>query len=140
MNELVPAKLIELQEAMLRLPQATVFETSHYWADGMYCRRVWRPRGSLIVGKVHKKEHLLLCTLGKVVVTNGLDKFVILAGEVRVCVPGTKRATLALEDSVLVTVHRAEMTDDLETLENELTQYEPSPFGPGNVLRQELLS
>lgn len=37
------------------LPQVDLNE-QHLFADGMYCRQVSMPAGSLIVGHVHKKE------------------------------------------------------------------------------------
>ena len=45
-----------LQAEMVKLPQLEV-ETEHYFSNGMYCRKLIRPAGTLIVGKVHKKPH-----------------------------------------------------------------------------------
>jgi hypothetical protein len=49
--------------------------------------------------------------------------------------PGTKRAVLALEDSVCLTVHRTDKTD-LAEIEAELIEYDPTAlFGPDNKLK-----
>jgi hypothetical protein len=33
----------------------------------MYCRKVTRSAGTLIVGKVHKKQHFFLCAAGEII-------------------------------------------------------------------------
>ena len=77
--------------AMMNLPQVQL-QTAHFFADGMYARAVYRPAGTLIVGKVHKREHFYIVTKGSVQVS----KDVYRAGTVIVSKPGTKRAVLAL--------------------------------------------
>jgi quercetin dioxygenase-like cupin family protein len=97
-------------------------EMRHFYADGMYCRVCKREAGVVIVGKVHKKEHLYIVAAGSVAVTNGDDAPVIYqAGEVIVSKPGTKRAVVALEDSICMTVHRTDKTD-LDEIEEELIE------------------
>ena len=51
-----------LQREMLKLPQIEP-ETKHHFADGMYARELFRKAGTLIVGKVHKKEHFFVLAL-----------------------------------------------------------------------------
>lgn len=110
-----------LQKAVSELPQAKL-ETSHYWADGMYCRFLPRPAGTLIVGKVHKKEHFYVVCCGTVSITNGEDPAVEVTGpRVIVSKPGTKRAVLAMTDAVCMTVHRTDKTD-LDEMEAELIE------------------
>jgi len=54
-----------LQAEMVKMPQATLV-TDHFFSPGMYCRRVFRPAGTLIVGKVHKQPHFFLCAKGEI--------------------------------------------------------------------------
>ena len=105
---------------MLKLPQLEL-KTEHYFADGMYCRVLSRPKDALIVGKVHKREHFYIVCTGLVRVTTDDGVRDIPGGTVLVSKPGTKRAVLALEDSVCLTVHRTEKTD-LEEIETELIE------------------
>ncbi|MCR4308158.1 MAG: hypothetical protein NUV80_06385 [Candidatus Berkelbacteria bacterium] len=127
-------KVKELQAAMLKMPQLEL-PTFHYFADGLYARVVKRPAGTLIVGKIHKKEHLYIVTKGKVRVASDTGSVIYEAGDVIISKPGTKRAVLALEDSICMTVHRCEETD-LEKIEEELVENEEqSLFGPGNKLK-----
>jgi len=128
-------KVERLQDEMLKLPQAELV-TNHYFADGMYAREVYRPAGCLIVGRVHKKEHFYIVTKGRIRVTtdDGVKEFV--APAVLISKPGTKRAVLALEDSVCMTVHRT-MKKSLKNVERELVEPEPaSPYGLGNKLKE----
>jgi len=119
-----------LQEALLKFPQVE-FPTQHHWADGMYLRWVYRPKGALIIGKVHKKEHFYLVIMGCV----QIEKTIYNAPSLIISQPGTKRAVLALEDSVCITIHRTEHRD-LEKIEAELVEAdESSPYLPGNILK-----
>jgi hypothetical protein len=60
-----------LQHEMIKMPQAEL-ETEHYFSGGMYCRKLIRPAGTLIVGKVHKKDHFFMAP--KVRLLLGLKK------------------------------------------------------------------
>ncbi len=123
-----------LQAEMLKLPQVEL-RTEHYFADGMYAREVERPAGTLIVGKVHKKEHFYIVTKGAIRVTTDDGVKDVRAPAVLVCKPGTKRAVLALEDSVCMTVHRT-MKKSLKNVERELVEDETTPFTLGNKLKE----
>ncbi len=110
-----------LQAEMADLPQLEL-ETLHFFCDGMYARVVARPAGALIVGKVHKKPHFYIVTKGRVAVTDGDGPAREYgAGAVIVSQPGTKRAVLALEDSICMTVHRTDKKN-LEKMEKELIE------------------
>jgi SET domain-containing protein len=115
-------RVLRLQEIVGRMPQAEL-ETFHYFADGMYARVLPRKEGTLIVGKVHKREHFYIVAKGSVkVFGNGEDEAkVYTSGTVIVSRPGTKRAVYALEDSICMTVHRTEKTD-IDEIERELIE------------------
>ena len=110
-----------LQAAMSAMPQAEL-QTQHFWADGMYCRFLPRPAGTLIVGKVHRKEHLYVICSGTVRITQGDGEATEVTGPaVLVSKPGTKRAVLAMTDATCLTVHRTNRTD-LNEIEEELIE------------------
>lgn len=120
-----PRTVHDLQAVMRKMPQVEV-ETEHYFADGMYCRVVPRPAGTVIVGKVHKREHFYMVVKGAVaVVQDGAERKVYHAPSIIVSKPGTKRAVVALEDSVCLTVHRTDQTD-LAKIEEELVEHDPT--------------
>lgn len=123
-----------LQTEMVKMPQVEL-QTEHYFVPGMYCRRVYRPAGTLIVGKVHKHPHFFLCAKGEIIAwtENGMKK--LQAGDVVECNPGTKRVTLATQDSIGVTIHKTEETE-LDKIELELVEPdETSMFDSGNKLK-----
>lgn len=124
-----------LQSEMVKMPQVEL-ETEHFFSPGMYLRRVYRPAGTLIVGKVHKKPHFFLCAKGEIIAWTESGMRKLQAGDVVECQPGTKRITLATQDSIGVTVHMTDKTD-LDEIEIELVEPEPMAlFDSGNKLKQ----
>jgi quercetin dioxygenase-like cupin family protein len=87
----------------------------------MYCRRVYRSAGTLIVGKVHKEPHFFLCAKGEIIAwtENGMKK--LQAGDLIESKAGTKRVTLAVTDAIGITIHRTDKTD-LDEIEAELIE------------------
>jgi hypothetical protein len=129
------SKVELLQEAMLGLPQE-ILQTKHHFADGLYARELFIPKGMLLVGKVHKKEHLFFITKGdiSVMTEDGIRR--IVGPELLISKPGIKRAGYAHEDTVCITVHRTDNID-LEDIETELCEYDPTAKYIGNVLKLE---
>lgn len=124
-----------LQDEMRQMPQVEL-PTTHLFADGMYARVLPRAAGVLIVGKVHRREHFYIVAAGRVAVTDGDGPTAeFAAGTVLVSKPGTKRAVLALEDSVCLTVHRTD-SRDLDEIERELIEPDDAAlFDARNKLR-----
>ena len=119
--ELVNREQIErLQAEMIKYPQAEL-QTEHFFSSGMYCRRVYRPAGTLIVGKVHKEPHFFLCAKGEIIAWTESGMKRLQAGDVVECKPGTKRVTLAVTDAIGITIHRTDKTD-LDEIEAELIE------------------
>jgi len=135
-NNVVPSReqIDRLQSEMVNLPQVEL-PTEHYFSDGMYCRRVYRNAGTIIVGKVHKKDHFFMCVKGEILAwtEKGMKKMV--AGDIIESKSGTKRVTLATMDSIGVTVHRTDKTD-LDEIEAELIEPdETALFDSSNKLK-----
>jgi len=128
------AEINRLQGEMMKLPQAEL-KTEHYFANGMYARKVWRPAGCLIVGKVHKHEHFFMLMEGALIVWTDQGMKEIQSGTILTSKPGTKRVTLALKDSIGLTVHRTELKD-LDEIEAEIIESEPALFDARNALKE----
>ena len=121
-----------LQAAASQFPQIEL-PTEHYFANGMYCRKITMPKGSLVVGKVHTSLHLFMCVKGACTVWTELESRNFVAGDVAISQPGTKRVLLMLEDTVCITMHKTDKTDVAE-LEKELTEEDlTSMYTVGNV-------
>lgn len=133
-------EIVRLQSEMMTMPQVEL-PTEHFFADGMYCRVLFRPAGTLIVGKVHKREHFYIICSGTVKVTTDGGVKEITGPKIIVCRPGTKRAVLALTDATCLTVHRTE-SQDLDEIEAEIIEPEevPSLFDAHNRIKRKELA
>lgn len=96
-------------------------EVKHYFANGLYAREAYIPKGVVCTGKIHKHEHINIISKGAILVVTEKGKQRIDAPCTIVSPPGTKRAGYALEDTVWTTIHRTkEGMTDLEELEQYL--------------------
>ena len=109
-----------LQSEMVNMPQAEL-KTDHYFSGGMYCRRVFRSAGTLIVGKIHKEDHLFMCASGQIMAWTEQGMKTLNAGDVVESKAGTKRVTLALTDAIGITIHKTN-EKDLEIIEKQLIE------------------
>jgi quercetin dioxygenase-like cupin family protein len=119
---------------MATMPQAELV-TEHQFSPGMYMRKLFRPAGTLIVGKVHKEPHFFLCAKGEIIAWTESGMKRLQAGDVIESKPGTKRVTLAVTDAIGITIHRTDKTD-LDEIEAELIEPDPSAlFDARNKLK-----
>ena len=88
-----------------------------------YARQLFMPKGSVVVGKLHKLPHLTFLLKGRVIVVseNG-GKQELVAPLTFVSPAGVKRAFHVLEDTILTTVHLSHRNneDDLAAIEDEV--------------------
>lgn len=86
-----------------------------------YARQMFIPKGTLIVGKIHRHEHHNFLMLGKVSVATEFGKLYFEAPHVFVSEAGLKRAVYAEEDTIWVTVHLTKFgsEDQLDKIEEE---------------------
>ena len=114
---------IQRLQTELMAGQQVELTTEHYFNGGMYCRKVFRPAGTIIVGKIHKSDHLFMCTSGEIIAWSEKGMVTLKAGDVIESKAGTKRVTLAVVDSIGITVHKTDKTD-LDEIEAELIEPE----------------
>lgn len=119
-NHVSREQVERLQAEMATMPQAEL-TTKHHFSPGMYMRKVFRPAGTLIVGKVHKEPHFFLCAKGEIIAWTESGMKRLQAGDVVESKPGTKRVTLAVTDAIGITIHRTDKTD-LDEIEAELIE------------------
>jgi hypothetical protein len=133
--QMMRQKVELLQEELSKLPQYEP-ETKHYFHGGMYCREVFRHAGVLVVGAVHRKEHLYLIVSGTVAITDGEGNVQEVTGpHLFQSKPGTKRAVYAVTDALCMTFHAIEATT-IEEAEAELVEVEPnSMYSLGNQVK-----
>jgi quercetin dioxygenase-like cupin family protein len=144
MNEItenfVPSReqIDRLQAEMVKMPQAELV-TEHHFSPGMYMRKVFRPAGTVIVGKVHKEPHFFLCAMGEIAAWTENGMVTLRAGDVVESKPGTKRVTMAVTDSIGITIHRTDKID-LDEIEVELIEPDTTAlFDARNDVKERLL-
>ena len=81
------------------------------------------PAGVMITGMIHKTEHISIMLSGRMLVPDPVNggSMEIQAPIVEVAQPGIKRAGIAIEEVVWITVNPTEFTDVDEILEQIVT-------------------
>lgn len=103
-NEIAPIKpMIEkvqaLENSMKELPQVDC-PVRHYFSPGMYAREITIPKGTIVVGAIHKTENLVVVSKGRLRIVSDESTVDVEAPYTMVCKAGSKNAVAALEDSV----------------------------------------
>jgi len=128
-------QILRLQAEMSLMPQVEL-ETEHYFSGGMYCRKLTRPAGTVIVGKVHLKDHFFLCAKGEIIAWSEKGMKTLKAGDIIESKQGTKRVTYAVTDAIGITFHKTDKTD-LDEIEAELIEAdETALFDSSNKLKK----
>jgi len=91
----------------------------HKFAEGMYVREIFIPKGMLVVGKIHKKSNPVFVMKGDISIFSAEGKRRFKGGDYLISQPGEKRVGYAHEDTTWVEVF-ATCETDLEKLEEEL--------------------
>lgn len=115
-------QVVAFQKMMAQLPQAPGMETEHFFAGGMYCRRIEIPKDTIIVSKVHKTEHFFIGCVGQLRVAGQGETYIIGPGDIVPSPVGTKRVVHALTDVVVLTVHKTDKVTADSELEDELIE------------------
>ncbi len=109
----------------LRLLNDSDIIVNHFFAPGIYARSLSRRAGAFIIGHRHKKEHLNILLSGRLrIFMDGTVTEIVGPSVPFLSKAGVRKATLAIEDSVLITFHPTDETD-LDKLEEELIEKSP---------------
>lgn len=100
----------KLEQTLLALPQLSQAEmpTTHYFAGGMYGRRITIPRGAMITGRIYKFDHFEIMLEGDITIyaADGGKKrytgFNIIEAKA-----GKRQAGKAHEDTTWLTINRS---------------------------------
>ena len=89
---------------------------------GTYAREMFIPKDTLIIGKIHRHQHLNFIMKGKVSVATEFGKKYFEAPCIFVSEVGLKRAVYTEEDTIWVTVHLTEHSgeENLDKIEEEV--------------------
>ncbi len=126
--------IVDLQSAIQALPTegADVVQITaehcpvrHHFAPHSYGREIFLPRGTVVVGKIHRHAHINVISQGRVrVFTESEGALEFQAPYTFVSSPGTKRAVEVLKDTIWTTIHSVSMASpseaDLPAIEQEV--------------------
>jgi hypothetical protein len=87
-----------------------------------YAREMLIPKGTLIIGKIHRHQHLNIISKGKVVVYTEFGEKHLEAPITFVSEIGLKRSVYAVEDTLWTTIHLTEFVgeENLDKIEQEV--------------------
>jgi hypothetical protein len=87
-----------------------------------YAREMTIPKGTLIIGKIHRHEHLNIISKGKVSVSTEFGTKYLEAPCTFISEVGLKRAVIAEEDTIWTTIHltKGNCEADLADIEEEV--------------------
>lgn len=112
--------IFELERAMEAASNIQLqIKTTHRWIDGVYAREVFIPKGSLLVGRIHKHACISIMNIGDKTTISEDGAMRIKAPFATISKPGIKRVGYAHEDTIWTTIH-ATQERDLKKLEDEL--------------------
>ena len=87
-----------------------------------YAREMLIPKGTLIIGKIHRHQHLNIISKGRVTVFTEFGKKELEGPCTFISEVGLKRAVYAHEDTIWTTIHLTEHAgeENLDKMENEI--------------------
>jgi hypothetical protein len=128
--------ILTVQNGLNRMIEDGVVESTledcivkHYFAPKdekygccTYAREMLIPKGTLIIGKIHKHEHLNIISKGKVIVYTEFGEKHLEGPVTFVSEIGLKRSVYAIEDTLWTTIHLTQFVgeENLDKIEEEV--------------------
>jgi quercetin dioxygenase-like cupin family protein len=111
------------------IDDSSAYEIKHYFSDGVYARELTIPVGHVVVGKIHRHEHLNFLSKGRVtVLTEEGGKEELSAPCTLISPKGVKRLLYTHEETVWTVVHITSETD-LDKIEKEVIAKDYTEMG-----------
>lgn len=118
--------LLEAKASGAQVLTAADFPVENFFAPGLYARMLSRKAGTTIIGHAHRHAHLSILLKGRLrVFRDGNVCEIVGPSKPWLTVAGIRKATYAVEDSVLITFHPTNETDEAR-LEAELIEKSPA--------------
>jgi hypothetical protein len=108
----------ELEVILNTLPQ-TDCPLKHYFSPGVYGREIFMPKGSLVIGKIHKNQTMNIISVGEISILSIDGVIRVKAPYTFVSSPGAKRVVYMHTDCIWTTFHGTHETD-LGKIEDEI--------------------
>lgn len=132
--EHIPIYKLE-QEIMANLPRVEL-PVFHDFCHGIYARSLVIPAGTVLTGAVHKDECFFVVRSGSILITTDTGTVQADSGFMSITKPNTKRAGLALVDTLVTTFHSnpEELRDEKEMWDHFTV---PAPTNILDILKTE---
>lgn len=122
--------IFRLEDFVKSIPGSGVEESGiryvHHFAPGVYAREMIVPDDVIMVGAVHRTEHVSIFLEGSMIVPDGSGESVeIHAPIVQVAKPGIKRVGISTSRVRWITIHLTDKTDPDEIID-EITTNDPA--------------
>lgn len=122
--EAVRARIDSLTAHLLALPEYHVeMRVEHTVEDGMYMRKLFIPKDTILVGKIHLKSCINIVASGSITVLTEFGMRRVNAGFTGVSAQGIQKVGIAHEDTVFINVFRTDLTD-IAAIEAEIAAEE----------------
>lgn len=117
--EAIRSRIMLVKDHLLASAVHAEMPVEHTLIDGVYTRKLFIPRGTLLVGKIHRLECVNIVAKGdiSVLTETGCGRFQ--AGHIATSGPGIQKLGYAHEDTVFINVFRTDETD-IQRIENEI--------------------
>ena len=103
--ELMRQKIAEIGQCLLiATGKYCDLPVTHEFSDGMYIRRMLIPKGTLIVGKVHKRSCINVVEAGDIAVLTESGAMRVKAGFMSVTPPGLQKLGYANQDTIFTNI------------------------------------
>jgi quercetin dioxygenase-like cupin family protein len=130
------AKIMRIQAECSMLDDTHRMDESpplkHWLSNGVYAREICLPADSVVVGKIHRHEHLNIISKGTVTVFTEFGEETLNAGDSFISMPGTKRVVYTHPESeaIWTTIHaNPDNEKDIEKLEDRYTAIHYAELG-----------
>jgi len=118
-REQMRARILALKDTLIAAAGSPDYPAEHTFCDGMYIRRLFIPKGTLLIGKIHRKDCINVVERGDVSLLTEFGTSRVQAGATAVSKAGTMKVGYAHEDTIFINVFRTDKTD-LAELEAEI--------------------
>lgn len=98
-------KLLSASDKHVEMP------VEHIVADGMYIRKLFIKKGTILVGKIHRKACINVVAMGDISVMTETGSLRITAGYMQASIAGMQKVGYAHEDTIFMNIFRTDETD-----------------------------
>lgn len=117
-KEKITEMIFALQDKLIAEPQSEA-PLKHYFSKELYAREMTIPKGTIVIGKIHKFESFTIISKGDISILSIDGVTRVKAPYSFVASPGAKRLVYAHEETVWTVMHATKETD-LRKIEDEV--------------------